>query len=83
MHFLNLSMAFFIYSYLVGKSCIEVWATRPFIKREYADASIFKCMWLCTALHVEFRGLLYCMEYLEENLEEWLGEQLQVSWGEL
>ncbi|GAX83076.1 hypothetical protein CEUSTIGMA_g10502.t1 [Chlamydomonas eustigma] len=22
-------------------------------------------------------GLLYCMEYLEDNLEEWLGEQLQ------
>ena len=21
-------------------------------------------------------GLLYCMEYLEENLEEWLGEEL-------
>ena len=26
-------------------------------------------------------GLLYCMEYLEENLDEWLGEQLQVSAG--
>ena len=23
-------------------------------------------------------GLLYCMEYLEENLDDWLGEQLQV-----
>jgi len=23
-----------------------------------------------------FSGLLYCMEYLEENLEEWLGEEL-------
>jgi len=23
------------------------------------------------------RGLLYCMEYLEENLDEWLGEELQ------
>lgn len=22
------------------------------------------------------RGLLYCMEYLEENIDEWLGEQL-------
>ena len=22
------------------------------------------------------RGLLYCMEYLEENLDEWLGEEL-------
>jgi len=26
-------------------------------------------------------GLLYCMEYLEDNLHEWLGEQLQ-SYGE-
>jgi len=26
-------------------------------------------------------GLLYCMEYLEENLDEWLGEQLQVGAG--
>ena len=26
-----------------------------------------------------FRGLLYCMEYLEENLDEWLGEELEVS----
>lgn len=24
------------------------------------------------------RGLLYCMEYLEDNLDEWLGEELQV-----
>ena len=24
------------------------------------------------------RGLLYCMEYLEENLDEWLGEELTV-----
>lgn len=23
------------------------------------------------------RGLLYCMEYLEDNLEEWLGAELQ------
>lgn len=22
------------------------------------------------------RGLLYCMEYLEENLDDWLGEEL-------
>lgn len=28
-------------------------------------------------------GLLYCMEYLEENLEEWLGEELQVGWRSL
>jgi hypothetical protein len=25
------------------------------------------------------RGLLYCMEYLEDNLEDWLGEELQVG----
>ncbi len=25
------------------------------------------------------RGLLYCMEYLEENLDEWLGEELEVN----
>jgi hypothetical protein len=25
------------------------------------------------------RGLLYCMEYLEENLEEWLGGELEVG----
>lgn len=24
------------------------------------------------------RGLLYCMEYLEENLDEWLAEELEV-----
>jgi len=24
------------------------------------------------------RGLLYCMEYLEESLGDWLGEELQV-----
>lgn len=24
-------------------------------------------------------GLLYCMEYLEENLDDWLNEQLQAS----
>lgn len=24
------------------------------------------------------RGLLYCMEYLEESLDDWLGEELQV-----
>ena len=24
------------------------------------------------------RGLLYCMEYLEESLSDWLGEELQV-----
>ena len=24
------------------------------------------------------RGLLYCMEYLEENLDDWLGEELEV-----
>ena len=23
-------------------------------------------------------GLLYCMEYLEESLDDWLGEELQV-----
>ena len=23
------------------------------------------------------RGLLYCMEYLEDNLEEWLGSELE------
>lgn len=28
------------------------------------------------------RGLLYCMEYLEDNLDEWLGEQLQVHMWE-
>ena len=27
------------------------------------------------------RGLLYCMEYLEDNLEEWLGEELEVRAG--
>lgn len=26
------------------------------------------------------RGLLYCMEYLEDNLDDWLGEELQVVW---
>ena len=26
-------------------------------------------------------GLLYCMEYLEENLHEWLGDHLQASCG--
>ena len=25
------------------------------------------------------RGLLYCMEYLEESLADWLGDELQVS----
>lgn len=25
------------------------------------------------------RGLLYCMEYLEENLDEWLAEELEVK----
>ena len=25
-----------------------------------------------------YRGLIYCMEYLEENLDEWLGEHLKV-----
>ena len=24
------------------------------------------------------RGLLFCMEYLEENLDEWFGEELEV-----
>jgi hypothetical protein len=31
------------------------------------------------------RGLLYCMEYLEDNLDEWLGQELEVSprpWSE-
>lgn len=28
--------------------------------------------------HNAFRGLLYCMEFLEESLEDWLGEELQV-----
>ncbi len=27
-----------------------------------------------------YRGLLYCMEYLEENLDEWLGEELEVTY---
>ena len=27
---------------------------------------------------VHIRGLLYCMEYLEENLDEWLAEELEV-----
>ena len=27
------------------------------------------------------RGLLYCMEYMEDNLEEWLGEELE-GYGE-
>ena len=27
------------------------------------------------------RGLLYCMEYLEENLDEWLGEELEVDYA--
>lgn len=30
----------------------------------------------CTPRH---RGLVYCMEYLEDNLEEWLGEELEVG----
>lgn len=24
------------------------------------------------------RGLLYCMEFLEDNLDDWLGEELEV-----
>ena len=28
---------------------------------------------------VILRGLLYCMEYLEESLDDWLGEELQAS----
>lgn len=27
-------------------------------------------------------GLLYCMEFLEENLDDWLGEELEVGRGE-
>ena len=35
------------------------------------------CSWpLC--MPVQHRGLLYCMEYLEENLDDWLGQELQV-----
>ena len=26
------------------------------------------------------RGLLYCMEYLEDNLDDWLAEELEASW---
>lgn len=26
-------------------------------------------------------GLLYCMEYLEDNLHDWLGEELEVGVG--
>ncbi len=33
----------------------------------------------CTAVYR--RGLLYCMEYLEDNLEEWLGDELEVRLG--
>ena len=29
------------------------------------------------------RGLLYCMEYLEESLSDWLGEELQVAGASL
>lgn len=34
---------------------------------------------LCPCLTLStHRGLLYCMEYLEDNLDEWLGEELEV-----
>ena len=31
------------------------------------------------ALTALCRGLLFCMEYLEENLDDWLGEELEVG----
>ncbi len=36
--------------------------------------------WNILLLH---SGLLYCMEYLEDNLEEWLGEELEVCCSEV
>jgi hypothetical protein len=41
-----------------------------------AAKSVVRLM-LCYVAYAR-RGLLYCMEYLEENLDEWLGEELQV-----
>jgi hypothetical protein len=35
---------------------------------------------LLTIVMACYRGLLYCMEYLEENLDEWLGEELEVHY---
>jgi hypothetical protein len=32
----------------------------------------------CTHVYRGYRGLLYCMEYLEDNLHEWLAEELAV-----
>ena len=37
-------------------------------EKEAANSAIVIC-----------RGLLYCMEYLEESLGDWLGQELQVS----
>ncbi len=34
-------------------------------------------MLCCPTTLLPCSGLLYCMEYLEDNLEEWLGAELQ------
>lgn len=39
------------------------------------------CLYLLSASTV-CRGLLYCMEYLEDNLEEWFGSELEAYGAE-
>lgn len=40
--------------------------------REKCELAKFYVFW-CLG-----RGLLYCMEYMEEHLDDWLGQELQV-----
>ena len=41
--------------------------------------SVLRAMLTCCSMHAcARRGLLYCMEYLEENLDDWLSGELQV-----
>ena len=46
-----------------------------------SDRTMHVLIGRCSARNTvaQCRGLLYCMEYLEENLDDWLGEELEVS----
>jgi len=50
--------------------CAQVWNERP-ERSKHKMRAMGSCLLVCS-------GLLYCMEYLEDNLDEWLGEELEV-----
>ncbi len=54
--------------------CFAVIITAVFEPYQLGTSSLLTSVMAC------HRGLLYCMEYLEENLDEWLGEELEVDY---